>query len=79
MWNAQLCYVELMDSGTCDDGHMDVESSDVRPRRSTLPPELTGDPATDRALWELAEVLAEIARKSHCIETDRQRRESSDN
>ena len=31
-------------------------------QRNPAPPELTGDPATDQALLELAEVLAEIAR-----------------
>lgn len=36
-------------------------------------PELTGDSATARALLELAAVLAEIARTSHCISTDRQK------
>ena len=33
-------------------------------------PELTGDPATDQVLLELAEILAEIARTARCASTD---------
>ena len=34
-----------------------------RPETRSSRPELTGDPATDRALLELADILAEIARE----------------
>lgn len=70
--------MELVDSGTCDDGHMDIERSDVPPRRSILPAKLTGNPATDRALLELADVLAEIARDVVCRSAEEQESQSSE-
>ncbi len=46
-------------------------------QRNGAPPELTGDPVTDRALLELAEVLAEIARTLNHPTTERRKKDDS--
>lgn len=43
--------------------------------RRQLAPKLTGDPATDQSLLELAEVLAEIAKKMMCPTTERRKKD----
>ena len=63
MRKSQLCYVELVEIITCQNGHMDVESGDVPPR-SAARAELTDDPTTERSLCALGQLLLEIAKES---------------
>lgn len=59
----QFSFGNEAQGGPCEGTAKSRLAPSTKSRRVSRPlPELTGDPATDQALLELAEILAEIAR-----------------